>query len=608
MVKGKIKLFSVFCVAAALCLIPALSDAAEIPGGNPTQANVAWWSVNDGNGLYAGVSSFEMSGLYVHEKYPEDDEQYRGVGDFAFGVAFPGGKAGFESPDGISAAYFINQLRRTDKFDSGGKPQRVDGGYLCFNVEDGFYTSGENEFSFYIEYLTTDRTKLKVTYPRATSASSYVFADINATLTKGEEWNVCRIDVSDAWLQSLTSPTRHSVNQIILKSDSGWQVPRKPSVYIRRFAIAPKSVAETLKNPDNIFDLANYEKSPGNSAVLDGEVQISYSGNNAAVTVNLKNIDYEDSHLNLVAYAFNPENDYISSLHRSVTGERVGPGIDTLQLSTTVTVPQGYELRYIIADDDGKVIDNAAPAAMGDITVDTNMRNVTISWDAPKDDFGCSYVIYKNGAEIGTTKETFYKDEDAAGNETYAVKAVDHAGVETELSEPKASSELAKPYYVLPANPVSSNGLNVFISDDPSHPAYCVPADMDGESCITTVSSGDKSTYLYITADEDAIGESDRDVTVLVDYYDDGTDDAIFLEYAGYARKSYPRTAVPYITGTDGDGWKQAVFRINNAYFTRMIENGSNDKLYGCDFRLSRRSGAPLAVSKVEEILTSQYE
>lgn len=29
MVKGKIKLFSVFCVAAALCLIPALSDAAE---------------------------------------------------------------------------------------------------------------------------------------------------------------------------------------------------------------------------------------------------------------------------------------------------------------------------------------------------------------------------------------------------------------------------------------------------------------------------------------------------------------------------------------------------------------------------------------------------
>lgn len=74
---------------------------------------------------------------------------------------------------------------------------------------------------------------------------------------------------------------------------------------------------------------------------------------------------------------------------------------------------------------------------MGDITVDTNMRNVTISWDAPKDDFGCSYVIYKNGAEIGTTKETFYKDEDAAGNETYAVKAVDHAGVETELSEPK---------------------------------------------------------------------------------------------------------------------------------------------------------------------------
>lgn len=133
-------------------------------------------------------------------------------------------------------------------------------------------------------------------------------------------------------------------------------------------------------------------------------------------------------------------------------------------------------------------------------------------------------------------------------------------------------------------------------------------ADIDDESCITTVSSGDKSTYLYITADEDAIGESDRDVTVLVDYYDDGTDDAIFLEYAGYARKSYPRTAVPYITGTDGDGWKQAVFRINNAYFTRMIENGSNDKLYGCDFRLSRRSGAPLAVSKVEEILTSQYE
>lgn len=133
-------------------------------------------------------------------------------------------------------------------------------------------------------------------------------------------------------------------------------------------------------------------------------------------------------------------------------------------------------------------------------------------------------------------------------------------------------------------------------------------ADIDDESCITTVSSGDKSTYLYITADEDAIGESDRDVTVLVDYYDDGTDDAIFLEYAGYACKSYPRTAVPYITGTDGDGWKQAVFRINNAYFTRMIENGSNDKLYGCDFRLSRRSGAPLAVSKVEEILTSQYE
>lgn len=83
------------------------------------------------------------------------------------------------------------------------------------------------------------------------------------------------------------------------------------------------------------------------------------------MTVNLKNIDYEDSHLNLVAYAFNPENDYISSLHRSVTGERVGPGIDTLQLSTTVTVPQGYELRYIIADDDGKVIDNAAPAADG---------------------------------------------------------------------------------------------------------------------------------------------------------------------------------------------------------------------------------------------------
>lgn len=112
MVKGKIKLFSVFCVAAALCLIPALSDAAEISGGNPTQANVAWWSVNDGNGLYAGVSSFEMSGLYVHEKYPEDDEQYRGVGDFAFGVAFPGGKAlGSKGPDGISAGIFHKPVK-----------------------------------------------------------------------------------------------------------------------------------------------------------------------------------------------------------------------------------------------------------------------------------------------------------------------------------------------------------------------------------------------------------------------------------------------------------------------------------------------------------------
>jgi len=608
MEKRTMKWLTALCTIASICVFPMLANAATIPSGNPTQDNVAWWSVTDGKGLDAGVSSFEFSGLYVHPDWPEDREQYRGVGDYAFGTAFPGGKSGFESPDGVSAAYFINQLRRTDRVDSGGKPQRVEGGYLSFTVADGFYTSSENEFNFYIEYWTEDRTSLKVTYPQKTSETAYAFADIETTLTKEAQWNICKIELNDAWLQTLTSPQRHSINHIILHINSGWQVPHKPPVYIRRFAIVPKAVVETLKNPDNIFDSANYEKGPGNCAVLDGEAEISYSGDDATVTVNLKDIDYASNHLNLVAYAFNPDGDYIDSSNRSIDSEEVNEGTSTLTLTATVTIPTGYELRYMIMDDDGKIIDNAAPADFGEITVDTKMKNVTISWDAPKDDFGCSYVVYKDGIEIATTNDTFYKDTEAVGGEAYSVKAVDHTGVETEVSASKTSSELVTPYYVMAADPANSNGLTVFISDDPAHPAYCVPEIIDGESCVTTVSSDSKSSYLYVTANEDAITETDRDVTVIVDYYDDGTDDAIFLEYAGYSRKSYPRTAIPYITGTDGIGWKQAVFRFNNAYFTRLTESGNNDDLYACDFRIQRRSGEPLAISKIQELLTSRYE
>ena len=284
--------------------------------------------------------------------------------------------------------------------------------------------------------------------------------------------------------------------------------------------------------------------------------------------------------------------------------EAVDSNINTLTLSTEVNVPTGCVLKYMIVDNNGKVIDNAAPSEMGEITLTSKVKNVTVSWEAPQDDFGCSYVVYKDGVEIGTTRNTFYKDETAIGGESYRVKAIDHTGEETELSAEQTASELIAPYYVNTGTG-SSNGVAVNISSDTSSSAYCVQANVEGEDCVTTVATDTGSTYLHVTADRDVIKDSDREVSILVDYYDDGSADAIAIEYSGYGAvtNGMQRKGIPYVTGTEGTGWKQAEFSISNAHFTR-----SQTALNNCDFRIRRISGEPLAVSLIQVVLTPLYE
>jgi hypothetical protein len=92
-------------------------------------------------------------------------------------------------------------------------------------------------------------------------------------------------------------------------------------------------------------------------------------------------------------------------------------------------------------------VDSTAPTVPGALTASAGRRSVSLSWDASNDAnaaLGLSYVLYRDGVEIGTLTQRSTTDSPGSGTFTYEVLARDAAGNTSGRSAPATVTLAAK--------------------------------------------------------------------------------------------------------------------------------------------------------------------
>lgn len=569
------------------------------------------WAGPEGN----SKMNMQLGGVLT---YNTAKSRYEGTSDFSNGVATPDGSAGFESPDGESSAWLIAPYNRIN--DGVDKGARNDHGFGLI-IDDALYTGSdgtptESEYSLYVEYWGERQKPLTLQYLYQDTTTGTLLQRVKTVQIPiqtgtAAEWRTARIDLNDAWFAKVRTESWvqdatknsgfHGKSQLALKSNG-------EIAYIRRVAVVTQDDATDLNNPDNIFEPVNNVAvvKPNNSVVFDGEPQITTAGSNRTVTVNLKNIDFKAGKVQLVAYASRTE-DGAKVGASAVDSVNVSKAVKTATLTATVEVPDGCELKYFVVDGNGASLRNMAPGEITSIEAQSTMKGVIISWQAPEDDFGCEYVVYKNGNELLRTTESSYKDMTARNGDKYTVMAVDHEGLETPMSASVQSEGFYTPSYVNCGDP--SDRLGCKLNDNTTNygaDGYIQRTEIDGVACSTTIdrstiadATNKNPTFLYVASNKEDVDSSVKNVTIIVDYYDDGNGQLVMQ----YITNSAAKTTGTKFVNLTGGGWKTVMFQVTDADFTAPTW------LTNSDVRFSNPGGTKqIAISKVTIMPTACYD
>lgn len=363
---------------------------------------------------------------------------------------------------------------------------------------------------------------------------------------------------------------------------------------------------------EKTFDV-NLAKAP-KKAVITGEPVITKNGDKNTVSFDLTNAGkLSGSNVTLILTAVDKATDEIKDMsvqHELVSG-------DNVDISASVNVASGQLLKYYLVDENGASLYNLAPSPIENYRGISKIGGAGFAWDHAKDDhFIREYVVYDEaGNEYLRTEENSFVIPDIAEGDTYSfsVEGFDHEGISTGRTQVE-SAGLFVPSYCDLSDPMTNDNTvtEVYfctaskdIAGGDSYSEEVEKTDaITGETRIGRKAvnrshiPGKHSTFLYFRADRDNVDKDVRNVTIIVDYFDEGTADVV-LQYN--AASGEPGKGVKAFRTTGTNTWKTAVIHLTDAMFV------APSTLTKCDFRFSGGHNSEICISKVTVLPTENY-
>ncbi|MFI4911754.1 MAG: hypothetical protein ACIAQZ_08830 [Sedimentisphaeraceae bacterium JB056] len=125
----------------------------------------------------------------------------------------------------------------------------------------------------------------------------------------------------------------------------------------------------------------------------------------------------------------------------------------------------------------------------------------------------------------------------------------------------------AREAYSVTTQNIDNGGLVCYYTSDTGHEAYTSVTTVGGLEC-RQISSNKK---MYFNADDNYVTQADRNIALVINYYDSGTDQ-LKIEYNSTSSNYDSK----YITKTNTGQWKKSVILIDDAKF-RNLQNFTND-------------------------------
>lgn len=359
------------------------------------------------------------------------------------------------------------------------------------------------------------------------------------------------------------------------------------------------------------FDV-NLAKKPKRAVVISNPT-ITVNGTLNTVAFELANTsDMYGTNISLILTAVDKNTDEIIS--RKVVSEKILK--DTAEISASVNVSAGQELKYYLVNSNGASMYNLAPMAIENYAAVSKISSVKFVWDHASDDYFIKeYVVYDEaGNEYLRTEENSFSIGDVGEGEEYSfcVEGFDHEGNSTgktdvatgslfiasscDLSAPMTNSSNKNEVYFCAASKDITGGDNYSV--EVTKVDAVTGEERVGRSAVNRSSIGKWNTNLYFRADRDNVTEDVREVTIIIDYYDEGTAN-VNLQYNAEDGSASKSIVAFKTTGTNT--WKTAVVHITDAKFV------APSSLTNCDFRINGGHNSEICLSKVTVLPTENY-
>jgi hypothetical protein len=287
--------------------------------------------------------------------------------------------------------------------------------------------------------------------------------------------------------------------------------------------------------------------------------------------------------------------------------------------SFTLTAYTDYlanaEYSYYVWNSSRSSLKNSPPASVKP-TISTKNRQLVFTWDKAADDFQAisEYAIIMDGQEIDRVSEV--SDTTGIANSytisgikegdehKFSIIAYDHEGLASLAEEFTASLEKMASIDLADCEN-NSGGISFVLNENISGgDSYTEQTQRDGVICRKNVNrkpiNNLSLSFLYFSVDKKIISSDERNVTIEITYFDEGTG-TVQLQYnAADGTLAKPTTAA---TLEDSKTWKTAVVQLTDAAFTSPVA------LTNSDFRITANNtlGGEICISKVSAIPTSKY-
>ena len=347
-------------------------------------------------------------------------------------------------------------------------------------------------------------------------------------------------------------------------------------------------------------------------ALTIGPESWSVSGGKQVISVPVSDADLSSGSCVLLLLATDKNSGMLTDI---VTASHALGAEASFTLTAQMDWAAHLNYSFYIMTPDGFSLKNSPPASVKP-AINTQNRKLILSWDKVPDDFQAvsEYAVIMDGEELGRVSE---RSAETGVPNSYTVSGIS-TGEQHEFSVIAYDHEgLASLPYTFPAGlermaeidladcTDSSGGISFVLNDTiTGGDSYTEETERGGIVCRKNVYrkpiTGGSLSFLYFAVDRNIISSNEKNVTLEITYFDEGTG-SVILQYNAVGGVIAKQLAIASLENTNT--WKTAVVQLTDAAFTAPVA------LTNSDFRITASGSAngEICIAKVAAIPTSKY-